>query len=75
MCHRHRRELDADKATINRDTNIGIDLGADSADYIEILGDCEEEFGIEIPLEEWDAQNIATIGSAIDYIEIAIGNK
>jgi acyl carrier protein len=67
-------KLDADKATITRDTNIGNDLGADSADFIEILGDCEEEFGIEIPLEEWDAQSIATIGNAIDYIEVAIAH-
>ncbi|MAV96054.1 MAG: acyl carrier protein, partial [Candidatus Marinimicrobia bacterium] len=33
----------------------------------ELIMEFEEEFGIEIPDE--DAENITTVGSAVDYIE------
>ena len=42
------------------------DLGADSLDTVELLMAFEEEFEIEIPDEE--AEEIATIKNAIDYI-------
>ena len=43
------------------------DLGADSLDTVELIMEFEEEFGIEIPDE--DAENITTVGTAVDYIE------
>ncbi|MEL1234274.1 MAG: acyl carrier protein [Candidatus Neomarinimicrobiota bacterium] len=43
------------------------DLGADSLDTVELIMEFEEEFGIEIPDE--DAENITTVGSAVDYID------
>ena len=42
------------------------DLGADSLDTVELLMAFEEEFEIEIPDEE--AEEIATIKNAVDYI-------
>ena len=42
------------------------DLGADSLDTVELVMAFEEEFEIEIPDEE--AEEIATIKNAIDYI-------
>ena len=42
------------------------DLGADSLDTVELVMAFEEEFEIEIPDEE--AENIATIQNAVDYI-------
>ena len=42
------------------------DLGADSLDTVELVMAFEEEFGIEIPEE--DAEKIATVQNAIDYI-------
>lgn len=42
------------------------DLGADSLDTVELIMAFEEEFGIEIPEE--DAEKIATVQNAIDYI-------
>jgi acyl carrier protein len=43
------------------------DLGADSLDTVELVMAFEEAFGIEIPDE--DAEKIATVKDAIDYIE------
>lgn len=43
------------------------DLGADSLDVVELVMALEEEFGIQIPDE--DAEKIATVGQAIDYIK------
>ena len=42
------------------------DLGADSLDIVELVMAMEEEFEMEIPDEE--AENIKTVGDAINYI-------
>jgi acyl carrier protein len=42
------------------------DLGADSLDTVELVMAFEEAFGIEIPDE--DAEKIAKVKDAIDYI-------
>ena len=42
------------------------DLGADSLDTVELVMAFEEEFEIEIPDEE--AEELATIKNAVDYI-------
>jgi len=48
------------------------DLGADSLDIVELVMAFEEEFGIEIPDEE--AEKIATVGEAIEYIKSRLKN-
>ena len=47
------------------------DLGADSLDQVELIMAMEEEFDVSIPDE--DAENIATVKDAIEYIEKAMG--
>ena len=42
------------------------DLGADSLDTVELIMQFEEEFSIEIPDE--DAENLLSVGQAIDFI-------
>ncbi|SVD10006.1 uncharacterized protein METZ01_LOCUS362860 [marine metagenome] len=42
------------------------DLGADSLDTVELVMAFEEEFEIEIPDEE--AEEIATVKNAVDFI-------
>ncbi|MFT7267289.1 MAG: acyl carrier protein [Porticoccus sp.] len=46
------------------------DLGADSLDTVELIMALEEEFDTEIPDE--DAEKIATVQNAIDYINAHI---
>ena len=43
------------------------DLGADSLDTVELIMEFEKEFGISIPDDQ--AEKIATVGDAINYIE------
>lgn len=45
------------------------DLGVDSLSMVEIIYECEERFGVEIPDE--DAKNLKTVGDAVSYIERA----
>ena len=43
------------------------DLGADSFDLVEVLMQCESDFHISIPDEEFD--DVFTVGAVIDLIE------
>jgi len=47
------------------------DLGADSLDQVELIMAMEEEFDLSIPDE--DAETIATVQNAIDYVKKALG--
>ena len=44
-------------------------LGADSLDTVELIMEFEKEFDIQIPDDQ--AENIATVGQAVKYIEDA----
>lgn len=54
------------KEEIAPDASFIDDLGADSLDIVELVMQIEREFDIEIPDE--DAEKIATVQDAIDYI-------
>ena len=56
-----------DTSTLNENTNIEDDLGADSLDVVEVLMSIEDEFKVEIPDEE--IENIRAIGELPAYIE------
>ena len=60
-------ELALDPNEVTSDASFIEDLGADSLDVVELVMAFEEEFGLEIPDE--DAEEIATIQDAVDYIE------
>lgn len=60
-------QLSVEEAEVTEEANFTADLGADSLDTVELVMAFEEEFGIEIPDEE--AEKIATVKDAIDYIE------
>ncbi|PAP75483.1 acyl carrier protein [Rubrivirga marina] len=60
-------KLGVDQADITREASFTNDLGADSLDTVELIMEFEKEFDMTIPDE--DAENIATVGDAIDYVE------
>ena len=60
-------KLGVEEDTIKPEAHFVNDLGADSLDTVELIMEFEEEFGIEIPDE--DAENITTVGTAVDYID------
>ena len=51
---------------IKPESHLVGDLGLDSLDYIELLMDLEEDFGIAIPDEE--AKKLTTVQSVVDLI-------
>jgi len=51
---------------VQNDLSFVDDLGADSLDTVELVMALEEEFDLEIADE--DAENIATVNDAIEYI-------
>ncbi len=59
-------QLSVDKEKVIPGASFVDDLGADSLDLVELIMAMEEEFDVEIPDE--DAEKIATVQDAIDYI-------
>lgn len=57
-------DIDADK--VNDQLSIKDDLNADSISIMEFVLELEDEFGTEISDE--DAENIETVGGAVEYI-------
>ena len=60
-------QLGVDKEKIKPETSFVNDLGADSLDTVELVMELEEEFDITIPDDA--AEQIQTVGQAIEYIE------
>ena len=59
-------QLSVDISEVKSEASFANDLGADSLDTVELVMALEEEFDIEIPDEA--AESIATVQSAVDYI-------
>lgn len=59
-------QLGVPETDVKPEASFVNDLGADSLDTVELVMALEEEFGVEIPDE--DAEKIATVQNAIDYI-------
>jgi acyl carrier protein len=66
-------QLGVDEAEVTPTASFVDDLGADSLDTVELVMAFEEAFGIEIPDE--DAEKIATVKDAADYIEKHASSK
>ncbi|MEM1055338.1 MAG: acyl carrier protein [Bacteroidota bacterium] len=60
-------KLGVDESEISPEASFTNDLGADSLDTVELIMEFEKEFHITIPDE--DAEKIATVGDAIDYVQ------
>ena len=64
-------KLGVDEADIVREASFTNDLGADSLDTVELIMEFEKEFDMTIPDE--DAEKIATVGDAVDYVQAHAG--
>ncbi|MBR6584323.1 MAG: acyl carrier protein [Firmicutes bacterium] len=60
-------QLQVDESEVTMDTNLMMDLSADSLDAVEIIMAIEDEYGIEIPDE--DAEKFQTVGDLVRYVE------
>ena len=59
-------QMGVDKGEVSRDTSFANDLNADSLDTVELVMEFEDEFDTSIPDDK--AEQIQTVGQAIDYI-------
>lgn len=64
-------QLGVKEEDVKAESSFVDDLGADSLDTVELIMALEEEFDTEIPDEE--AEKIATVQNAIDYITANAG--
>ena len=61
-------KLSVDMEEVVPEASFVDDLGADSLDLVELIMSMEEEFDVDISDE--DAEKIATVQDAIDYINV-----
>lgn len=67
------KQLGVKEENVTLTADFANDLGADSLDTVELVMAIEEEFSIEIPDE--DAEKIATLDQAIQFIQKAISTS
>ena len=60
-------QLNCEAESIQPETSIKEDLGADSLDLFELVMALEDEYSVEIPSEE--LQELTTVGAVIDYLK------
>ncbi len=59
-------KLGVDEGDVTPEASFTNDLGADSLDTVELIMEFEKKFNIAIPDDQ--AEKIATVGQAIEYI-------
>ncbi len=59
-------KLGVEESEVTSEANFTNDLGADSLDTVELIMEFEKEFNIAIPDDQ--AEKIATVGQAVEYI-------
>lgn len=58
--------LGVEESAVTLEASFKDDLGADSLDVVELVMELEDEFDMEISDDE--AEKIATVGDAVNYI-------
>ena len=59
-------QLGVSEDQVTEEASFQGDLDADSLDLVELIMELEDQFGLKISDE--DAQRIATVGQAVDYV-------
>lgn len=59
--------LGVEESQVTLEATFKEDLGADSLDVVELVMEFEDEFDMEI--SDDDAEKIATVGDAVNYIK------
>lgn len=59
--------VECDPETITEDSRFIEDLSFNSYDFMSMLGEIEEEFGITV--DDTEIMNLHTVGDAIKYFE------
>ena len=60
-------KLGVDEGEVVAEASFTNDLGADSLDTVELIMEFEKEFDIQIPDDQ--AENIVSVGQAVEFIE------
>ena len=60
-------KLGVDENEVVPEASFTNDLGADSLDSVELIMEFEKEFDIQIPDDQ--AENIVSVGQAVEFIE------
>lgn len=63
-------KLVIDASEVTAEANFKQDLGADSIDLVELIMEFEKEFELSIPDEK--AEEIETVGNAIEFLEAEV---
>lgn len=67
------QQLGTSEGEIGEDASFVDDLGADSLDIVELVMALEEEFDLQI--SDQDAEQITTVGKAVEYIKRQKGEE
>lgn len=60
------KELEIEAAEVVDDASLIDDLGADSLSVMELMIAFDDEFGVEVPEEDYD--KLITVGNIVEYI-------
>ena len=60
-------KLGVEESEVTIEASFTNDLGADSLDTVELIMEFEKEFNIAIPDDQ--AEQIGTVGQAVEYIQ------
>lgn len=63
-------QLGVDEEAVTLEASFQEDLDADSLDLVQLIMELEDQFGITISDEE--AETIATVGDAVDFIAVRV---
>ena len=66
-------QLEIDPSDITMETDLMLDLNADSLDAVDVLTQIEDEFGIEIPDEKTEEFNI--VANLVKYVQEQTGQE